>query len=84
MESGKITFDRYVLGNAFAEILHAANAHLLIMASGRYELIHQTKADGTSSHAGLGIDILDVFTGEQRKPDSLSGGESFKYLWLWR
>lgn len=78
MEGGKITFDRYVMGNAFAEILNAANVHLSIMASGRYELIHQTKADGASSHAGLGIDILDVFTGEQRKPDSLSGGEKFQ------
>ena len=58
--------------------IYTTNAHLLIMASGRYELVHQTKANGASSHAGLGIDILDVFTGEQRKPDSLSGGEKFQ------
>lgn len=78
MDGGKITFDRYVMGSAFGEILKAANVHLSVMASGRYELIHQTRADGASSHAGLGIDILDVFTGEQRKPDSLSGGEKFQ------
>ncbi len=77
-EGGKITFDRYVMGNAFAEILEAANVHLSIMAAGEFELIHQTRGEGKSSQAGLGIDVLDVFTGEQRKPESLSGGEKFQ------
>lgn len=66
------------MGNAFAEILEAANVHLSIMAAGEFELIHQTRGEGKSSQAGLGIDVLDVFTGEQRKPDSLSGGEKFQ------
>lgn len=75
---GKITFDRYVMGNAFAEILDAANVHLSVMAAGEFELIHQTRGEGASSQAGLGIDVLDVFTGEQRKPETLSGGEKFQ------
>ena len=60
------------------QILSAANIHLSVMTSGQYELIHQTRADHKSSQAGLDIDVLDVFTGEQRKPDSLSGGEKFQ------
>ena len=41
-------------------------------------MIHQTKAASKASIAGLDIDIMDSFTGEQRKPDSLSGGEKFQ------
>lgn len=77
-DGGKITFDRYVMGNAFAEILDAANRHLVIMASGQFELIHQTKAGRRNEQAGLDISVLDVFTGEQRKPETLSGGEKFQ------
>lgn len=77
-DGGKIDFDRYVMGNAFVQILSAANIHLSVMTSGQYELIHQTRSDHKSSQAGLDIDVLDVFTGEQRKPDSLSGGEKFQ------
>ncbi len=77
-DGGKITFDRYVMGNAFGEILQAANQHLAVMASGQFELIHQTKSDKRNGQAGLDISVLDVFTGEQRKPESLSGGEKFQ------
>lgn len=77
-DGGKISFDRYVMGNAFVQILNAANIHLSVMTSGQYELIHQTKGEHKSSQAGLDIEVLDVFTGEQRKPDSLSGGEKFQ------
>ena len=77
-DGGKLSFDRYVMGDAFAQILDAANVHLAIMTGGQYELIHQTKAASKASIAGLDIDIMDSFTGEQRKPDSLSGGEKFQ------
>ena len=66
------------MGNSFVQILNAANIYLFVMASGQYELIHQTRGDHKSSQAGLDIEVLDVFTGEQRKPDSLSGGEKFQ------
>ncbi len=76
-DGGKITFDRYVMGNAFGEILSAANKHLAVMASGQFELIHQTKA-AANKQTGLDISVLDIFTGEQRKPETLSGGEKFQ------
>lgn len=75
---GKITFDRYALSSDFVEILDAANVRLNIMSGGKYELVHQTKAKSKASAAGLDIDVRDTFTGEQRKTDSLSGGESFE------
>lgn len=77
-DGGKLSFDRYVMGDAFGEILDAANVHLAIMTGGQYELIHQVKAATKAAVAGLDIDIFDSFTGEQRKPDSLSGGEKFQ------
>lgn len=75
---GKLTFDRYAMANAFGEILEAANIRLNIMSGGKYELIHQMKGRQKNSAAGLDIDIKDSFTGEQRKTDSISGGESFQ------
>ena len=77
-EGGKITFDRYVMASAFVEILEAANIHLSTMASGQFELVHQATETSKNAQAGLGIEVLDVFTGEKRQPKSLSGGEKFQ------
>ena len=48
------------------------------MAGGKYELIRKTEADRKNESAGLGMVILDAYTGEQRDTASLSGGESFQ------
>ena len=48
------------------------------MASGQFELVHQATETSKNAQAGLGIEVLDVFTGEKRKPKSLSGGEKFQ------
>lgn len=77
-EGGKLSFDRYVMGNVFKDILRAANEHLNIMTLGQYELIHKMKADSKSSLAGLDIEVYDALTNEKRKTDSLSGGEKFE------
>lgn len=77
-EGGKLSFDRFAMGTAFREILNAANVHLHIMTGGQYELLHQTKSDNKAATAGLDIEILDNFTKEKRKPDTLSGGEQFQ------
>lgn len=77
-DGGKLTFDRYAMGSDFEEILHAANARLNIMSGGKYELVHQMKAKKKNSAAGLDIDVRDTYTGEQRKTESLSGGEIFQ------
>jgi len=77
-EGGKLSFDRYVMGAAFKEILQSANHRLQIMSGGKFELIHRTDGNARNKTAGLDIDVLDISTGKQRKAGSISGGEGFQ------
>ena len=74
---GKISFERYVMGATFREIIDKANIRLEILSGGRYQLIHEMAGHHAASAAGLNIEVLDRKTGEQRESSSLSGGESF-------
>lgn len=74
---GKLSFDRYVMGDVFREVLEMANQQLDIMSGGRYELIHERSTKNQNAKAGLEISVLDMTTGKQRPSSSLSGGESF-------
>ena len=76
-EGGKLSFDRYVMGYVFREILEMANQRLDIISGGRYELIHEVNARRDNAIAGLEISVLDMATGKSRPSSSLSGGESF-------
>jgi exonuclease SbcC len=76
-EGGKLSFDRYVMGTVFREILEMANQRLNIMSGGKYELMLQQNADSKNGKAGLNIEVLDMNTGKTRPSASLSGGESF-------
>lgn len=76
-EGGKLSFDRYVMGAVFREILEAANRRMERMSGGRYELIHKLGADRRNAKAGLEIEVLDNNTGLQRGSATLSGGETF-------
>ena len=76
-DGGKLSFDRYVMGTVFREILEMANHRLDVMSGGRYELLHRTDADRRNAKAGLEIDVLDLRTGQRRPSGSLSGGETF-------
>lgn len=74
---GKLSFERYVMGAVFREILEQANRRLDVISGGRYQLEHKTAADRASAKAGLEIEILDLSTGKRRPSASLSGGEAF-------
>ena len=76
-EGGILSFDRYVMGAVFREVLEMANRRMDSMSGGKYELIHKVGADRQNSKAGLDIEILDNSTGQSRASDSLSGGEAF-------
>lgn len=76
-DGGKLSFDRYVMGAVFREILEMANRRLNVMSGGKYELIHQISTDRKNAKAGLEVEVLDMITGKQRNSRSLSGGESF-------
>ena len=76
-EGGKLSFDRYVMGATFREVIEKANIRLDTMSGGTYQLVHQTEANKNYAKAGLDIEVLSRRTGVQRESASLSGGESF-------
>lgn len=77
-EGGRRSFDSYVMLNSFDEILEMANFHLDHMSGGKFTLVRQDKGNRKDSIAGMNIDVIDAFTGEQRKTATLSGGEAFQ------
>ena len=76
-EGGKISFDRYVMGAVFREILEMANRRIDVMSGGRYELVHKMDSDRKNAKAGLDIEVLVTGTGKSRPSSNLSGGEGF-------
>ncbi|MBQ8109604.1 MAG: hypothetical protein IJ124_05525, partial [Clostridia bacterium] len=76
-EGGKLSFERYVLGATFQDILQMANRRLNQMSGGRYELMLKQGARRANARSGLDIDVMDYSTDQRRPSESLSGGESF-------
>ncbi len=70
----------YVLGERLRQVVEAANERLDRMSGGRYLLQHDMRkvaGDRGRSGGGLGLRVLDGWTGVDRDPATLSGGESF-------
>ena len=76
-DGGRLSFDRYVMGTIFREVLEMANRRLDVMTGGRFELVHSTDAGRRNASAGLEIEIRDVARGTLRSSASVSGGEGF-------
>nr|WP_233614188.1 SbcC/MukB-like Walker B domain-containing protein [Leucobacter edaphi] len=47
------------------------------MVGGRYRLLHDDGLRSRGRQSGLGLAVLDEYTGRERSTDSLSGGETF-------
>lgn len=69
--------ETYVLAAQLEDIVAAANQHLSVMTSGRYVLQHDDRAEYRNMRGGLGLEILDQYSGRVRPTHSLSGGETF-------
>lgn len=76
-EGGRLSFDRYVMGAVFREVLEMANLRIDYLSGGRYSLQHSLEGERRNSAAGLEIEIADNRTGTVRSSKSLSGGEQF-------
>lgn len=77
-ETGRMSFERYVLAIYYEEIVKAANTRLQQMTSGRYLLLRTEEGGKGAGAKGLELDVFDHFTGYTRSVKTLSGGESFK------
>ncbi|MGU3646804.1 SbcC/MukB-like Walker B domain-containing protein, partial [Microbacterium sp. C23T] len=73
----KMDLETFVLAAELEEIVTAANLRLGDMSSGRYRLQHTDARAARGAASGLGLEIMDAFTGQSRPAQSLSGGETF-------
>ncbi|MFH9137435.1 AAA family ATPase [Streptomyces sp. NPDC017524] len=72
----KMRLEAYVLAARLEQVAAAATARLQRMSSGRYTLIHSDARTG-GRRAGLGLHVVDAWTGSERDTATLSGGETF-------
>jgi len=77
-ETDYISFERFVLGIYFEEIIEAANTRFTQMTINRYALIRNKDKTKGAGPKGLDLDVFDNYTGMKRSVKTLSGGESFK------
>jgi DNA repair protein SbcC/Rad50 len=67
----------YVLAARLDQVVAAANERLGHMRDQRYLLQRTGRAERRSAQAGLGLEVVDQWTGDVRSPSTLSGGETF-------
>lgn len=72
----KLTLASFAVRQRFRSVLEAASIHLDRMSAGKYELVLEDAARG-NQQSGLGIGVIDSWTGRKRDPRTLSGGETF-------
>ncbi|MEV8421203.1 SMC family ATPase [Streptomyces niveus] len=73
----KMRLESYVLAARLEQVAAAATARLLRMSSGRYTLVHSDARSGGGKRSGLGLHVIDAWTGSARDTATLSGGETF-------
>ncbi len=73
----KMSLRAYVLAARLEEVAVAATARLLKMSDGRFSFVHSDVAGPRGTRGGLGLDVLDAYSGHARSAKTLSGGETF-------
>jgi exonuclease SbcC len=72
-----MSLETYVLAARLEQVAAAAGARLAVMSQGRYSLAHTDLRARGGGRSGLGLSVLDAWTGQERDTSTLSGGESF-------
>ncbi|CAN7447156.1 AAA family ATPase [Knoellia sp. LjRoot47] len=67
----------YVLAARLDKVAQLANERLRVMGDGRYRLEHSDRLAARGARSGLGLRVLDQWTGVTRETSTLSGGEAF-------
>lgn len=67
----------FVLAARLEQVAAAATLRLEKMSRGRYSLVHSDAHRGRKARGGLDLRVFDAYTGCERAPNSLSGGETF-------
>ncbi|MEU9735336.1 SMC family ATPase [Streptomyces sp. NPDC048002] len=72
----RMRLESYVLAARLEQVAAAATVRLRRMSSGRYTLVHSDDRSGRG-RSGLGLHVVDAWTGRERDTATLSGGETF-------
>ncbi|MEV6117341.1 SMC family ATPase [Streptomyces sp. NPDC052109] len=72
----KMRLESYVLAARLEQVAAAATARLQRMSGARYTLVHSDDRTGRG-RSGLGLHVVDAWTGRERDTATLSGGETF-------
>ncbi|MET7701236.1 SMC family ATPase [Streptomyces sp. NPDC005485] len=72
----RMRLESYVLAARLEQVAAAATVRLQRMSSGRYTLVHSADRAGRG-RSGLGLHVVDAWTGRERDTATLSGGETF-------
>ncbi|MFF7997150.1 AAA family ATPase [Streptomyces sp. NPDC007917] len=73
----RMRLEAYVLAARLEQVAAAASARLRHMSGGRYALVHSDARTGGRGRSGLGLHVIDAWTGSERDTATLSGGETF-------
>jgi exonuclease SbcC len=73
----KMRLQSFVLAARLEQVAEVASRRLQEMSGGRYTFLHSDAQGRHGARGGLGLDVLDEYTGVRRPTKTLSGGESF-------
>nr|WP_202446583.1 SMC family ATPase [Streptomyces sp. SID5468] len=73
----RMTLESYVLAARLEQVAAAASLRLHRMSGGRYTLEHTDARRSGRGRSGLGLQVIDAWTGTARDTATLSGGETF-------
>ncbi|MDX3097937.1 SMC family ATPase [Streptomyces sp. ME01-24h] len=73
----RMELETYVLAARLEQVAAAAGVRLHRMSSGRYTLVHTDARASRNVKSGLGLMVVDAWTGTERDTATLSGGETF-------
>lgn len=73
----KMRLESYVLAARLEQVAAAATVRLRRMSGGRYTLVHSDARTSGRGRSGLGLHVVDAWTGSERDTATLSGGETF-------
>ncbi|QKV91221.1 AAA family ATPase [Streptomyces sp. NA02950] len=73
----KMRLEAYVLAARLEQVAAAASVRLARMSCGRYTLVHSDARSSGRGRSGLGLHVIDAWTGRERDTATLSGGETF-------
>ncbi|WP_222194135.1 AAA family ATPase [Modestobacter italicus] len=73
----KMRLQSFVLAARLEQVAEVASRRLRDMSGGRYTFLHSDAQGRHGARGGLGLDVLDEYTGVRRPTKTLSGGESF-------